>query len=73
MSEISVRRKQGWSIVILSDDSNVGIEVTLDASEAAKLGALLLDHALDSKVSWLTFDSTKMRVNARPFQQRRYG
>jgi hypothetical protein len=68
MSEINVRRKQGQVVMILSDDYNTGVEVALDAAEASKLAALLLEHSLDRKAPQLIFDPVKMRANARPFQ-----
>ncbi|MDF2115915.1 hypothetical protein PY365_10050 [Roseiarcaceae bacterium H3SJ34-1] len=42
MSEITVRRVGAQVIMVLTDDDNRQVEVTLDAAEAATLGSLLL-------------------------------
>jgi len=49
MSEITVRRVGAQVIMMLTDDDNRKVEVTLDEAEAATLGSLLLGMPIGPK------------------------
>jgi hypothetical protein len=74
MSEITVRRVGGQIVMMLINETNPKVQVTLDADEAARLAALLLqtraeveaDEGVPTRL--LNLDPATIRANARPFQ-----
>jgi len=74
MSEITVRRVGGQVVMMLINETNPKVQVTLDTDEAATLAALLLqtraeveaDEVISTRL--LNLDPATIRANARAFQ-----